>query len=804
VTRAEARGDPRSESSANRGALAPFRIDPGARVLWVGRWGRDARDALASGGVDVVAHRDAEPVDGTFDVVIDVRLVDGGPGDGGIQPDALRAAATHLRDDGTLVLALRDDRGANEGSTGVAGTGVALDRAGVSDLLAELGFAEPRWLLVHPDLAAPEVVLDAALLATADGEDLARCFVRRPATARDATGSVLVGASGRGHEDSVMSRSAALWVLPPAHRLDAWSRVRELVDIDGRWLLHSQGPVEPVVSGPFVLDPVTVAVPVGRSGEDLLTQALVSDGPYAGAGPEILGAWWQAAERAIRSSEPGRQQLDLRPRNFIVTANGAWTFVPDDLALRFPMPPESLAYGAIVRTLVDAVLPVGWIPGLDPSLSVSEAARRVLEAVGVRCDEEHVYLWSELLVDLEVRTSAPGVDRGAVRRAAAAQAGAPIGNAIARLPPDRLQEAALEAARLSTEVRVLRADLAAHESAPQRHGGQRHAAPSTLVPTFSSEGEYLEAAMRLHPWRPALAEICRREDIEPQSDFEVATCCKHPVFLVPPSHFVKLYLEWANGHLVHAWETRGLALVARAPDLPAPRAVGSGEPVEGTHYVVMSRVPGSPLTEIRDSLQEAALVDIAAWAGRYLRRLHSIELATDERPAAYEGLRATVAWHRESTVADLERRAVLPPHLLGQVDGWLPSIDELVGAGDDLAIVHGDFKLKHVFVTVSDGRAVPSGVIDFNASRILHRMWDHCYAWAALRDEPVPVAEAFLREVGFPGYGEPGFARKALAWALVQGWDRAFRMPDLAEVRSLDELAERAFTVGRGHGGGDG
>ena len=270
----------------------------------------------------------------------------------------------------------------------------------------------------------------------------------------------LVVAMRPGASDASIVRQGQLFIPPDPVRESAWADPRELGSIGGRWLIHPSESYAPLASGPFLLEPLTVAIPRGVSGEDVVVEAL-GQGLESPAAKAALEGWWVAARAAITSGGSDHRQLGILPRDFVVTPDGAWSFIAGHLTLRFPMPVETLALRAMGWTLSRAVLAHGWVPGLDPALRVADGARAILDVIGVRCHEEHVYMWQELEADLMLRTGPPGLTRAACRERIRAVTDAPLGSRLAALPASTLIAAGLTAPGLAAEARTLRARLAA-------------------------------------------------------------------------------------------------------------------------------------------------------------------------------------------------------------------------------------------------------------------------------------------------------------------------------------------------------
>ena len=141
----------------------------------------------------------------------------------------------------------------------------------------------------------------------------------------------------------------------------------------------------------------------------------------------------------------------------------------------------------------------------------------------------------------------------------------------------------------------------------------------------------------------------------------------------------------------------------------------------------------------------------------------------------------------------LSKHGALTPHLLRQLDDWLPPISELLSGPDSVVAIHGDIKSKHVMISDRDGSPEPVGVIDANASGVGHRLWDLGYIWQTICDHDRGLLEVFLLQADLPGRADPDWPKMALTWALLQSWDNARGIPGIEGFDTLDELAQRSF-----------
>lgn len=437
--------------------LAPIRVRPGMRVLELGCGAGALTRGLADRGARVTAvepsiamarlaadrTRDlsevrilAAPVatwarsrPGTgdrHDMVVVAPIGSGTlAGTAPIGPDELLPIATQvLEPEGALVVAVSNPLGIaalagaptavlppielSSGLSGISPSPWTMTGARLTEQLASLGLGEQVVFAVFPDLVAPQVMLTAALLESAEGQRLAKAFMRDVARLPDGAGlrsdprrlahvamgsglglalasSVLVVASrSRAMLDATV-KPGHLFVLPSPVKGARWRRTRVLLGGPGSWNL---GPLDPgsvteVVDGPLRMRDVSSRVVIGTNAEDLLVESLLAEGLDGVRSSALLAAWWTAARSIASVPDDGGWQFDVGPRNFVIDDDGAWHFVDRELSV-LERPPEDVhAWRAMVFLITDRIIPFGVIPGVPPALTVREATTLLLDRIGV-------------------------------------------------------------------------------------------------------------------------------------------------------------------------------------------------------------------------------------------------------------------------------------------------------------------------------------------------------------------------------------------------------------------------------------
>lgn len=304
-----------------------------------------------------------------------------------------------------------------------------------------------------------------------------------------------------------------------------------------------------------------------------------------------------------------------------------------------------------------------------------------------------------------------------------------------------------------------------------------------------------EALSRAQPWLSMAGRVCAVENLAVARGLDPTFPSSYPTVLVPPGHVIKLFPRSGGGHAVLAQEAAGLERAARDPRLPVPALVATGALDDEWHYLVMTRIEGDNLTFLLDELSPGTVHEIATWLGGVMRRLHATELSDAEVDDSRQAFADQVANRHREARERLADRGALPDHLLAQVDAWLPSPLEMLEAPGGPVALHGGLQDDHIMVTSRSERPhiQPVAVIDFGDAAIGHPCFELGPAWWTWLNIDRTYLDAFMRTASFPGWGDPGFPRMALAWTLIRCAWNPKPPPFLQDADDLDELAELAF-----------
>lgn len=275
---------------------------------------------------------------------------------------------------------------------------------------------------------------------------------------------------------------------------------------------------------------------------------------------------------------------------------------------------------------------------------------------------------------------------------------------------------------------------------------------------------------------PAAATAARFEDIEkaellpavtalvaglghpgtPVSGFEDGSL---PVYAVGEDLVLKLFPP------VYADESRVESGVLRALDgrleIPTPEVRAVGER-DGWTYVLMSRLPGEPLSGAWPRLSTSDRDVMADRLGRTLARLH----------ATCKGLPGLAPANWSSWIAGQRERAVERQRSLGLDEQWLRQIPGFLASvplGDpEPVLLHTECMAEHLMVERADGGLRLSGLFDFESSMLGAPEYEFVGVGIFVAGGDARFLRRLLLSYGYrPGELGEEFARRLLAYTLL-------------------------------------
>jgi Ser/Thr protein kinase RdoA (MazF antagonist) len=317
-------------------------------------------------------------------------------------------------------------------------------------------------------------------------------------------------------------------------------------------------------------------------------------------------------------------------------------------------------------------------------------------------------------------------------------------------------------------------------------------------PFFATNQEYGRYFTNPSYWHPYVGAICVRHDLGNPVTVRAGLPGTHPVFLVNEQYAVKLYTDLFSGEQSYQAEREVYRLIATEPALPAPSLVATGKLFDEQDgwpwpYIVTRVVPGLSITE--SSVSYTDHLDVAAWLGTIVRRMHSLPLvAGGPLSPEWKPFLQFLAARRAEVVANHARWGSLPAHLVAQIDEYIPDLTTLIDEEGIPALLHCDLNSDHVLGESVAGHWRPTGVIDFGDARVGDRIYELVALHLGLFHCDGAMLKTFLEAYGFDEALRRDFAKRAMCMALLYEFnDCSFifkHIPAAASVGTLDELAE--------------
>jgi aminoglycoside phosphotransferase (APT) family kinase protein len=256
-------------------------------------------------------------------------------------------------------------------------------------------------------------------------------------------------------------------------------------------------------------------------------------------------------------------------------------------------------------------------------------------------------------------------------------------------------------------------------------------------------GAYLAAHVDGYPGGPLAVAQFRGGQSNPT--FKITAGGKHYVLRTKPGPAARLL---PSAHAVER-EFRVMQALHLA-GFPVPRqyALCSDEAVIGRAFYVMEFVEGRVLwDQALPGLTPPERGAIYDELNRVIAQLHTIDyaaigLADYGKPGNYFA-RQIERWTRQYLASQTE-----PIEAMDRLIEWLP---RHIPAGDDTAIVHGDFRLDNMIFHPTEPRIV--AVLDWELSTLGHPAADfsyHCMSWYIAPGQFRGIAGLDLKALGIP------------------------------------------------------
>ncbi len=313
-------------------------------------------------------------------------------------------------------------------------------------------------------------------------------------------------------------------------------------------------------------------------------------------------------------------------------------------------------------------------------------------------------------------------------------------------------------------------------------------------------------------WAPYVREACGRHGFGPCEYIRSGLPGTCPTFIVSDHTstdrwVVKFFGRLFNGAESFAAEQEAARLIARNPEIPTARVLAAGAlgadnragHAPGWHwpYLIFEFIPGSSLGQVMDWISFDDRLRAARQLGQAIRGLHEIPLkgspVFSDSPAAY------LRFIKNQRVEVVERHRAwgsLPPHLIRQIERFLPPIEQLVDLSHPAHLIHADLTRDHLLGEVIQDQWQSRALIDFGDAMSGSLLYELAALHLDLFVCNRRLLAAFLEAYQLPKSERAGLPRKALATALLHRFNLFEQVPAyFLRAKSLDDLASQLWDV---------
>ena len=334
------------------------------------------------------------------------------------------------------------------------------------------------------------------------------------------------------------------------------------------------------------------------------------------------------------------------------------------------------------------------------------------------------------------------------------------------------------------------------------------------LPAVKTWDDWGKIFLDVPTWAPLVQESCRRAGL-PCHTIIAGYPGSNAVFVVnrqlPAQRaVVKIYAPFCRED--YTFEREIHVLLERTPELGAPRLIAHGqlaapgrqavrEALDSSSvwpYIVLSFIPGEPIREVRDDIDNRSLLNIAEELGRRLRHLHAIPLST---LIALDVTRA--GWQRYTqqqivrTTTALRRETTLPNRVINRVPAFVNTVLAEQGT-PELVLVSGDVTEDHVMLQRRGNSWAISGLIDFADARAAPREYEWVALWFSALDRDASSLVAFMKGYNPAQALDEAFLRQAMAYTFLHEFGALIISEVLSpsraqEIESIHDLQTALF-----------
>lgn len=210
-------------------------------------------------------------------------------------------------------------------------------------------------------------------------------------------------------------------------------------------------------------------------------------------------------------------------------------------------------------------------------------------------------------------------------------------------------------------------------------------------------------------WRQAAAIICDRHHL-PYTSLRRSRQGENIIFFVDERLVIKIFAPFRQSYLR---EKAALEFAGGKLGIETPAILCAGE-LEGWSYLVVTRLSGLPAREAWSDIELHERIGIVSRLGVALKSLHD-HAAPLSQPALNRD------WHgfierQANTSVERQRACGANPEWLESLPGYIAARLELLPAGYEPALLHGDVHPGNLLLAQENGHWRITGLFDFGDS----------------------------------------------------------------------------------------
>ena len=274
---------------------------------------------------------------------------------------------------------------------------------------------------------------------------------------------------------------------------------------------------------------------------------------------------------------------------------------------------------------------------------------------------------------------------------------------------------------------------------------------------------------------------------------------------------VKFFGPLFDGATAHQTESViGRFLEDQPISIRSPKILAEGRLSPAWTFLVFEYIPGVSLGQVRDDVSRATMQIIARQMGEFMREFHKTTgakerlLPTVKAGSGWGDFTAFLKAQRQNCLYNHTQWDDLPSHLLEQIPGFIPQVEELLDYSSPSHLIHADLTADHLIGRImpdqSGSLQIPGGnwgglaIIDWGDCRVGNILYELVALHMDLFQADKQLLRTCLEAYGLPAFYQHNFAHKALAMVLLHQFPMPRRIyTPHQHIKSLDELAERIF-----------